>query len=131
MTERDYPLWIYFYLWFVSIVSTVFAIIIYTNPLALWSHWEASTAAGAFSLVGPAGLFCARQIGTSLMGVYTLLNKSRPMMEAYLVLRIGVDTLDGLHALIGGNPPVIYIGFGTAFIELVMLIILRRHPKAA
>ena len=105
----------------------VFAIIIYTNPAAMWGHWEAAGAAGAFSLAGPAGLFCARNLGTAAMGAYALLNKSRPMMEGFLVFRIVVDVLDGTHALIGGNTPIIVIGFGTAALQAVMLVVLRSH----
>lgn len=127
MPLQPYPMWIYYYLWFVTLVSVVFAIIIYTNPAAMWGHWEAAGAAGAFSLAGPAGLFCARNLGTAAMGAYALLNKSRPMMEGFLVFRIVVDVLDGTHALIGGNTPIIVIGFGTAALQAVMLVVLRSH----
>lgn len=127
MPLQPYPMWIYYYLWFVTLVSVVFAIIIYTNPAAMWGHWEAAGAAGAFSLAGPAGLFCARNLGTAAMGAYALLNKSRPMMEGFLVFRIVVDFLDGTHALVGGNTPIIVIGFGTAALQAVMLVVLRRH----
>lgn len=127
MTDQPYPKWIYYYLWFVTIVSVVFAAIIYLNPAAMWGHWEAAETAGAFDLSGPAGLFCARNLGTAAMGAYALLNKSKPMMEAFLVFRIVVDFLDGTHALIGGNPPIIAIGFGAAAIQVVMLVILRRY----
>ena len=127
MTDQSYPKWIYYYLWFVTVLSSVFAVVIYVNPAAMWSHWEAATAAGAFSLAGPAGLFIARNLGTAVMGAYALLNKSRTMMELVLVFRIAVDLFDGIHALIGGNPPVIYIGFGAAAVEIVMLFALRRH----
>ena len=74
-------------------------------------HWEAAGAAGAFSLVGPAGLFCARNLGTAAMGAYALINKSAPMMEAFLVFRIVVDLLDGLHAVTGGIRPSSLSGF--------------------
>lgn len=123
--ERPYPNWIYYYLWFVTCVSTLLAIIIYINPSAIWSHWEASTAVGAFSISGPAGLFCARNLGIAVMGAYALINKSKPMMEVFLVFRIVVDLLDGTHAAIGGNTPVIFIGYSTAAIELFMLVKLR------
>jgi hypothetical protein len=85
MTEQPYPKWIYYYLCFVTVVSVVFAVIIYVNPAAMWGHWEAAGAAGAFSLVGPAGLFCARNLGTAAMGAYALINKSAPMIEALLI----------------------------------------------
>lgn len=130
MTEKPIPKWITYYLWFVSIVSAVFAVVIYMNPAAMWSHWEAASAAGAFSLAGPAGLFCARNLGTSAFGIYALLSKSRPMIEAFLVFRVVVDFLDGTHALIGGNTPIIYIGFGTAVLHLVMLLVLRRQASS-
>ena len=127
MSHQSYPKWIYYYLWFVTCVSVIFAIIIYTNPAAMWGHWEAAEAAGAFSLAGPAGLFCARNLGTAAMGAYTLLSKSRPMMESFLVFRIVVDFLDGTHALIGGNTPIIFIGFGAAALQVFMLLSLRRE----
>jgi hypothetical protein len=129
MTEQPYPKWIYYYLCFVTVVSVVFAVIIYVNPAAMWGHWEAAGAAGAFSLVGPAGLFCARNLGTAAMGAYALINKSAPMMEAFLVFRIVVDLLDGLHAVIGGHTPIIFIGFSTAAVEIFMLIKLRQHGR--
>lgn len=129
MNKQDYPRWIYYYLWFVTCVSAILAVVIYTNPLAMWSNWEAASASGAFSLIGPAGLFCARNLGTAAMGVYALTNKSRPMMEAFLVFRIFVDLLDGTHALIGGNPPIIFIGFSTAAIEIFMLVKLRQFVR--
>lgn len=131
MSDQTYPTWIYYYLWFVTCVSVVFALIIYTNPAAMWGHWEAAEAAGAFSLVGPAGLFCARNLGTAAMGAYALLSKSRPMMESFLVFRIAVDFLDGTHALIGGNTPIIFIGFGTSALQMFMLVKLRKSGKSA
>ena len=124
---KPIPKWITWYLWFVSIVSAAFAIVIYTNPLVMWSDWEAAGAAGAFSLTGPAGLFCARNLGTAALGIYALINKSRPMIEAFLVFRVVVDFLDGTHALIGGNTPIIYLGFGTAALHLMMFVVLRRQ----
>ena len=130
MSTTQYPKWIYYYLWFVTLVSGLFALIIYYNPAAMWAHWEAAGAAGAFSLAGPAGLFCARNLGTAAMGAYALLNKSRPMMEAFLVLRIVTDFLDGVHAVIGANPPIILIGFGTAALHVFMLLRLRRWPAS-
>ncbi|NRB02293.1 MAG: hypothetical protein HRU30_03420 [Rhodobacteraceae bacterium] len=130
MTDQPVPIWITYYLWFVSILSAVFAIVIYLNPAAMWSHWEAASASGAFSLTGPTGLFCARNLGTAALGIYALTNKSRPMIEAFLVFRVVVDFLDGTHALIGGNPPIIYIGFGTAALHLVMLITIKRQARS-
>ena len=127
MTDQPIPKWITYYLWFVSIISAVFAVVIYVNPAAMWSNWEAVGAAGAFSLTGPAGLFCARNLGTAALGIYALANKSRPMIEAFLVFRIVVDSLDGIHALIGGNTPIIYLGFGTAALHLVMFVIVKRQ----
>jgi hypothetical protein len=128
--EKSYPSWIYYYLWFVTCVSTVFAAVIYINPSAMWSHWEAATASGAFSLSGPTGLFCARNLGTAVMGAYALINRSKPMMEAFLLFRIVVDLLDGTHAFIGGNTPVVFMGFSTAAIELFMFIKLRGYGKS-
>ena len=130
MTDQPMPKWITYYLWFVSIISAVFAVVIYVNPAAMWSNWQAAGAAGAFSLAGPAGLFCARNLGTAALGVYALTNKSRPMIEAFLVFRVVVDFLDGTHALIGGNTPIIYLGFGTAALHLVMLIIVKRQASS-
>lgn len=129
MSDQTYPKWIYYYLCFVTVVSVMFAIIIYVNPAAMWGHWRAAEAEGAFDLVGPAGLFCARNLGTAAMGLYVLTHKSRPMMEAFLVFRIIVDLLDGTHALIGGHTPIIFIGFSTAALEIIMLIQLRRFGK--
>ena len=129
MPEKTYPKWIYYYLWFVTCVSVVFAAIIYTNPGAMWGHWEAAQASGAFSLAGPAGLFCARNLGTAVMGAYALLSRSRPMMESFLVFRLVVDFLDGAHALIGGNTPIIVIGFGTALLQAFMLWKLRQFGR--
>ena len=131
MTQRPYPAWIYYYLCFVTVVSVVFAVIIYTNPSAMWGHWPAAEAEGAFSLVGPAGLFCARNLGTAAMGAYVLANRSRPMMEAFLVFRLVVDLLDGVHAATGGHTPIIVIGLTTAALELFMLIKLRRYGRAS
>ncbi len=99
---------------------------IYINPAAMWGNWEGSAAAGAFSLAGPAGLFCARNLGTAALGIYALTNKSSPMIEGFLVFRVVVDFLDGTHALIGGNTPIIYIGFGTAALHLFMYLVVRR-----
>lgn len=130
MTDQPVPKWINYYLWFVSVISAVFAVVIYVNPAAMWSNWDAAGAAGAFSLAGPAGLFCARNLGTAALGVYALANKSRPMIEAFLVFRVVVDFLDGTHALIGGNTPIIYLGFGTAALHLVMLIIVKRQASS-
>lgn len=126
MSDQSYPRWIYYYLCFVTVVSVLFAIIIYVNPAAMWGHWAAADASGAFDLVGPAGLFCARNLGTAAMGAYVLAHKSRPMMEAFLVFRIVVDLLDGTHALIGGHTPIVIIGFTTAALEICMLVQLRR-----
>ena len=125
MSDQTYPNWIYYYLWFVSGVSVVFAIVIYTNPAVMWGHWAAASSEDAFSLAGPAGLFCARNIGTAAMGAYALLRKSSAMMESFLVFRIVVDFLDGTHALIGGNTPIIFIGFGAAALQAFMLAKLR------
>ena len=130
MSDQTYPKWIYYYLWFVSGVSVVFAVVIYTNPAAMWGHWAAASAEDAFSLAGPAGLFCARNLGTAAMGAYALLKKSRPMMENFLVFRIVVDFLDGAHALIGGNTPIIFIGFGAAALQAFMLVKLRSFVSA-
>ena len=130
MSDQDYPRWIYYYLWFVTCVSVVFAVVIYTNPAAMWGHWGAANAEDAFSLAGPAGLFCARNLGTAAMGAYALLSKSRPMMESFLVFRIVVDVLDGTHALIGGNTPIIFIGFGAAALQAFMLVKLRASDTA-
>ena len=130
MTDQPIPKWIAYYLWFVSVISAVFAVVIYVNPAAMWSNWDAAGAAGAFSLAGPAGLFCARNLGTAALSVYALANKSRPMIEVFLVFRVVVDFLDGTHALIGGNTPIIYLGFGTAALHLVMLIIVKRQASS-
>lgn len=129
MSEHTYPKWIYYYLWFVTAVSVGFAIIIYTNPSVMWGQWEAAGAAGAFSVAGPAGLFCARNLGTAAMGAYALLHKSRPMMECFLVFRIVVDFLDGVHALIGGNTPIVVIGFSAAALQLFMIVKLRQSAN--
>lgn len=123
--QQPIPNWITYYLWFVTIVSAVFATVIYINPAALWSHWEAADAAGAFSLAGPTGLFCARNLGIAALGAYALLNRSRPMIEGFLVFRVVTDSLDGLHAMIGGNMPVIFIGFGTALFHAFLFAQLR------
>lgn len=123
--RRPYPLWIYAYLWFVTCVSVIFAVVVYANPAALWSHWQAASAPGAFDLAGPAGLFCARNLGTAAMGAYALLNKSKPMMESFLVFRIVVDALDGLHALSAGHTPIVMIGLSTAVLHAVMFVVLR------
>lgn len=131
MSDQAYPKWIYYYLCFVTVVSVVFAIVIYVNPGAMWGHWAAAEAEGAFDLVGPAGLFCARNLGTAAMGAYVLTHKSRSMMEAFLVFRIVVDLLDGTHALIGGHTPIIIIGFTTAALEILMLVQLRRFHGGA
>lgn len=131
MTDHPIPKWIIYYLWFVSIVSAVFAVVIYVNPAAMWSTWEAAGAAGAFSLAGPAGLFCARNLGTAALGTYALTHKSRPMIEAFLVFRVVVDFLDGTHALIGGNTPIIYLGFATAAFHLLLLVVVRKPPNTA
>lgn len=130
MPDQSVPTWITVYLWFVSIISAVFALVIYTNPAAMWSNWEAAGATGAFSLAGPAGLFCARNLGTAVLGAYALLNKSRPMIEGFLVFRVVVDALDGVHALIEGNTPIIYLGFGTSALHLVMLLVVKRHARS-
>ncbi len=114
MPDNIYPKWIYYYLWFVTVVSVVFAVIIYANPGAMWGHWQAAGAAGAFDLNGPAGLFCARNLETAAMGAFVLLQRSRRMMEAFLVFRIAVDFLDGCtqrlvatrRLLSSGSPPV-------------------------
>lgn len=129
MNDQNYPKWIYYYLWFVTCVSATLAFIIYTNPLIMWGNWEAAEAQGAFSLIGPTGLFCARNLGTAAMGIYALTRKSRSMMEAFLVFRITVDLLDGTHALIGGNPPIVFIGFSTAALEAFMFFKLRQFAK--
>lgn len=129
MIDQPIPKWITYYLWFVSVISAVFAVVIYVNPAAMWSNWEAASAAGAFSLAGPAGLFCARNLGTAALGIYALANKSRTMIEAFLVFRVVVDFLDGTHALIGGNTPIIYLGFGTAALHLVMFVVIKRQSK--
>lgn len=131
MSDQTYPKWIYLYLCFVTVVSVVFAIIIYVNPAAMWGHWQAAEVEGAFDLVGPAGLFCARNLGTATMGVYVLTHKSRSMMEAFLVFRIVVDLLDGTHALIGGHTPIIVIGFSTAALEIIMLTQMRSFGRAS
>ena len=127
LMDNTIPKWIIYYLWFVTIVSVVFAAIIYINPAAMWSHWEAAGAAGAFSLTGPAGLFCARNLGTAALGAFALVNRSRPMIEGFLVLRIVTDFLDGLHAFIGNNTPIIYIGFGTAALHAYLFARLRQR----
>ncbi|MEM6618174.1 MAG: hypothetical protein AAF631_02605 [Pseudomonadota bacterium] len=131
MTDQTYLKWIYCYLWFVTCVPVVFAVVIYTNPAAMWGKWAAAEAAGAFSLVGPAGLFCARNLGTAAMGAYALLSKSRPMMECFLIFRIVVDFLDGTHALVGGNTPIVAIGFGTSALQAFMFWRLKRFVAAA
>jgi hypothetical protein len=125
--DQPIPNWITCNIWFVTIVSTVFAVVIYVNPAAMWSHWEAADAAGAFSLAGPTGLFCARNLGVAALGAFALLNRSRPMIEGFLVFRVVTDGLDGLHALIGGNTPVIFIGFGTAALHAFLFARLRRQ----
>ena len=61
------------------------------------------------------------------MGAWAQLNKSRLMMEGDLVYRRVVGFLDGTFALSGGNTPIIAIGFGTAALQAVMLVVLRRH----
>ncbi|MGX9354528.1 hypothetical protein ACS3SW_05035 [Roseobacteraceae bacterium S113] len=129
MPDQPVPKWIYAYLWFVTFVSVVFAVTIYLNPGAIWGHWDAVDAPGALALTGPAGLFCARNLGTAAMGAYALLNKSRSMMESFLVFRIVVDFLDGTHALIGGHTPIIFLGFGTALLQAFMLWTLKRRVE--
>ena len=62
------------------------------------------------------------------MGFYALLSRSRPMMEAFLVFRVVVDFLDGVHGLTGGNTPIVVIGFGTAALHAFMLYTLRQQP---
>ena len=129
MRDQHYPNWIYYYLWLVTLVSVIFAVVIYTNPAAMWSHWEAADASGAFDLAGPAGLFCARNLGTAAMGAYALLSKSRSMMESFLVFRIVVDFIDGTHAAMGGNTPIIAIGFGAAALQVFMFMKLRQYAN--
>lgn len=72
MMETVVPRWITYYLWFVTLVSVAFAVVIYINPAAMWSHWEAASTAGAFSLAGPAGLFVARNLGTAALHAFML-----------------------------------------------------------
>ncbi len=125
--DNTYPSWIFYYLCFVTAVSAAFAIIAYADASVLWGSWEAIDAPGSLDLDGPAGLFSARNLGTAALGAYALANRSRSMMEALLVFRITVDLLDGVHAVISGNPPVIAIGLVAAAIEILMLIKLRQH----
>lgn len=133
--DKPYPSWIFYYLCFVTAVSAAFAIIAYADASVLWGSWEAINAPGSLDLDGPAGLFSARNLGTAALGAYALANRSRAMMEGLLVFRVTVDLLDGVHAIIAGNPPVIVIGFTTAAIEIFMLIKLRQHetqsPRAS
>ncbi len=42
-------------------------------------------------------------------------------------VRAVVDFLDGTHALIGGNAPIIYLGFGTEVLHLGMFVIVKRQ----
>ncbi len=125
--DNTYPSWIFYYLCFVTAVSAAFAIIAYADASVLWGSWEAIDAPGSLDLDGPAGLFSARNLGTAALGAYALANRSRAMMEALLVFRVTVDLLDGVHAVISGNPPVIAIGLVAAAIEILMLIKLRQH----
>lgn len=124
-TRSTVPSWIVYYLGFVSIVSAIFAIIVYADASVVWSDWPAIDAPGAKDVGGPAGLFAARNVATAAMGAYALFHRSQPMMELLLVFRIVVDVLDGVHGVISGTPQVIAIGFVAATIEILMYRRLR------
>jgi len=110
------PKWIPIYLWIVTAMTFGFSLLAYFKPELQFGGWETLNQAGALSLIGPLGLYVARNLATAIMGLYALVNKSTAMIKLFLVMRIATESMDLIHALVGGTIE------GAAF-PLVMLVI--------
>jgi hypothetical protein len=88
------PKWITIYLWVVAVMALVFSVMGYIKPEIQFSTWQAFGQAGALSIIGPLGLYLARNIATVAVCVFALLKPGIAIFQAAFVLRAVTDLLD-------------------------------------
>ncbi|MEM6804311.1 MAG: hypothetical protein AAF696_23115 [Bacteroidota bacterium] len=115
------PKWVTIYLWVTVAITLGASIAGYLAPDALFGGWEALSAGGALSLAGPVGLFISRNLGTAIVGIYSLTQKNTSMIKLYLILRVAEDGIDFIHNIIAGNMQVAIMAIVMCAIEIFAL----------
>ena len=95
--------WMKIYLILVTLLSLTFSLLAYFYPAFQFGSWSAFGVAGATSLIGPVGLYIARNLATVAVGAFALGNGSLGAITAAYILRAVTDAVDGAHNLVGGN----------------------------
>ncbi len=116
--STNVPNWIVIYLWVTALITIGATASGYFMPDALLGTWEAKTAAGAFALSGPLGLFLSRNMATFVVTVFGLLQNNKSMIKIILVLRVISDGFDTINNLIDPNPMVAGMGAVMCIIEI-------------
>lgn len=115
------PKWVTIYLWITVAITLGASIAGYLSPDALFGGWEALSAAGALSLAGPVGLFISRNLGTAIVGIFSLTQKNTSMIKLYLILRVAEDGIDFIHNITAGNMQVAIMAIVMCAIEIFAL----------
>jgi hypothetical protein len=66
------PKWIKIYLTVVTLMAFAFSLLAYFNPSVQFATWSTLSAAGATALVGPMGLYIARNLATVVVGAFAV-----------------------------------------------------------
>ena len=119
------PKWIIVYLWIVTVMALIFSIMGYIKPDVQFGTWQAFGQVGALSIIGPLGLYLARNIATVAVCAFALFTPSIAVLQAAFILRGVTDMMDLVHNAIGGNMPIAIFALVMFLIEVFALIKLR------
>lgn len=116
--SKKAPTWTIVYMGILTILTLSFTVMSYINPSFLLSDWEALAAVGSLSLVGPMGLFLARNLATAVATGFAAFNRSVPMLKMAFLLRAIEDGMDAIHNVIEGSMGGALFGLVFCLVEL-------------
>ena len=101
--NKKIPTWVIVYMSILTVMTLLFTLLGYFNPSMQFGSWEAFGAAGALSLLGPMGLYLARNLATAVVTGFAVFNRSIPMLKMAFLLRAVEDGMDSIHNVIEGE----------------------------
>lgn len=116
--SKKIPTWIIIYMGFLTVMTFFLTVMLYINPSFLLEEWEAFGAAGALSLLGPMGLFLARNLATAIVTGFATLNRSVPMLKVAFLLRAVEDGMDSIHNVVEGDMAGAMFGLVFCLVEV-------------
>ena len=123
--DKKIPLWIMAWCIVQALVPIGFSITGYINPGYFGEHLAGQ---GPSIYAGEFGLYVARNVGTSLIAVFAITQRSAAMLILFLLLRVVTDIFDTIHKVVSGTLDAEHIVFATLWIVGSSFVILKLWP---